>query len=297
MRTRLCGACSAPQTCGGGATPNACGCTPESAAAFCTRLGRNCDLVTAIDACGVMRTENCGTCMSPRTCGGGGTPNVCGCPTETDAQLCSRNNATCGTPTLTDLCGTQRTPTCGPSCGTAGGGGGTGGGSGAGGGSGTAGGGGAGGGSGGAGGAGCTGAQTFSTTFQLLNSTSTGSVPEWEYRCLGTVHAGGRGCGDFEGPAVELRYQGQLYLLADSPLNAPWLRTPDAGFKPSLTGGQMFCEAMGYTATSSSVFANTSAPQGSWAVVQVNPRLWARSDGGGFSSVEPVMNIDCACAP
>lgn len=54
-------------------------CTPETDAAFCSRLGKNCGTVTAPDNCGQSRTvSSCGTCTSPQTCGGGGVPNVCG---------------------------------------------------------------------------------------------------------------------------------------------------------------------------------------------------------------------------
>ena len=54
-------------------------CTPESDAAFCSRLAKNCGSVTGTDNCGASRTvSSCGSCTSPQTCGGGGTANVCG---------------------------------------------------------------------------------------------------------------------------------------------------------------------------------------------------------------------------
>jgi hypothetical protein len=54
-------------------------CTPESNAAFCTRLAKNCGSVSGTDNCGAARTvSSCGTCTSPQTCGGGGTASVCG---------------------------------------------------------------------------------------------------------------------------------------------------------------------------------------------------------------------------
>ena len=54
-------------------------CTPESNAAFCSRLAKNCGSVTGADNCGTSRTvSSCGSCSSPQTCGGGGTANVCG---------------------------------------------------------------------------------------------------------------------------------------------------------------------------------------------------------------------------
>jgi hypothetical protein len=67
----------APLTCSGGAAPT-CGCAGETASAFCSRLAKDCDLVSAFDNCGKSRTENCGTCSGTQRCGGGGTPNVCG---------------------------------------------------------------------------------------------------------------------------------------------------------------------------------------------------------------------------
>jgi hypothetical protein len=99
----------------------ACGgttCTPETDAAFCSRLGRNCGSVTANDNCGTSRTvSSCGTCTSPQTCGGGGTSNVCGasCTPETDAAFCSRLGKNCGSVSASDNCGTSRTVS---SCGT-----------------------------------------------------------------------------------------------------------------------------------------------------------------------------------
>ncbi len=49
-------------------------CTPNNTAAC---LNKNCGTVT--NNCG--QTVSCGTCTAPYTCGGGGTPNVCGCNT------------------------------------------------------------------------------------------------------------------------------------------------------------------------------------------------------------------------
>jgi hypothetical protein len=57
-------------------------CTPESDAAFCSRLAKNCGAVTGIDSCGSSRTvSSCGSCTSPQTCG---TSNVCGTVTVTN---------------------------------------------------------------------------------------------------------------------------------------------------------------------------------------------------------------------
>jgi hypothetical protein len=43
-------------------TKNCNVCTAESDATFCSRLGKNCDSVTAADNCGTSRTVGCGTC-------------------------------------------------------------------------------------------------------------------------------------------------------------------------------------------------------------------------------------------
>jgi len=76
-----CGTCMSPDTCGGGG-PGLCGnptpdgggvCTPKT----CAQLGFTCG--PAGDGCGNML--DCGTCQLPNTCGGGGTPRVCGNPT------------------------------------------------------------------------------------------------------------------------------------------------------------------------------------------------------------------------
>jgi subtilisin family serine protease len=57
----------------------AAACTPETNAAFCARLGKNCGTVMGTDNCGAARTvSSCGSCTAPQTCGGGGTANVCG---------------------------------------------------------------------------------------------------------------------------------------------------------------------------------------------------------------------------
>src|SRR6202171_6274492 len=57
-------------------------CAPESNVAFCTRVGKNCGSVTALDNCGTSRTvASCGTCAGVQTCSGAGVANVCGTPT------------------------------------------------------------------------------------------------------------------------------------------------------------------------------------------------------------------------
>jgi hypothetical protein len=62
-------------------------CTPRT----CAQIGANCGPVG--DGCGGML--NCGTCMLPQTCGGGGQPSVCGgmaCVPRT----CAQQNISCG---------------------------------------------------------------------------------------------------------------------------------------------------------------------------------------------------------
>jgi hypothetical protein len=74
-------------------------CTPETNAAFCSRLGASCGQVSGTDNCGQARTvTTCGTCASPETCGGGGTPNVCG-----QAGTCTRATFPRGTTWMWDL--------------------------------------------------------------------------------------------------------------------------------------------------------------------------------------------------
>lgn len=75
-----CGPCTNPKECeAGGADPNMCGCPPEEADAFCARLNKDCDDVTADDHCGDEVTHDCGSCPGNEECGAG-TDNVCGCP-------------------------------------------------------------------------------------------------------------------------------------------------------------------------------------------------------------------------
>lgn len=68
-------------------------CTPTPQATACA--GKNCGGVS--DGCG--GTYNCGSCTAPQSCGGGGTPNVCGCTPATCAAL----GKNCGT--ASDGCG------------------------------------------------------------------------------------------------------------------------------------------------------------------------------------------------
>ncbi len=103
--TLNCGVCTAPDSCGGGGTPNQCGaptCTPRTCQQMgvtcgpsgdgcgslldcgkcpssctprtCQQAGASCGQIA--DNCGGL--INCGACTPPQSCGGGGTPNLCG---------------------------------------------------------------------------------------------------------------------------------------------------------------------------------------------------------------------------
>jgi hypothetical protein len=71
-----CGTCVAPETCGGGGTPSVCGmptttmCTPLTCAQQSVECG------PAGNGCG--GEIQCGNCVAPATCGGGGVQGVCG---------------------------------------------------------------------------------------------------------------------------------------------------------------------------------------------------------------------------
>lgn len=115
--TLSCGSCTQPETCGGGGTVNVCGqggCS-ETDAQLCTRMGRDCGTITALDLCGMTRQVACGSCSGSETCGGGGTPNVCGaaCVPESDSAVCARYGKSCDSFTGADNCGASRTVNCG----------------------------------------------------------------------------------------------------------------------------------------------------------------------------------------
>ncbi len=71
-----CGPCVAPQTCGGGGMNGQCGyidgggCTPKTCAEQSIQCG------PAGDGCG--NSLQCGSCVPPQTCGGGGVAGQCG---------------------------------------------------------------------------------------------------------------------------------------------------------------------------------------------------------------------------
>jgi hypothetical protein len=52
-------------------------------------------------------------CKLPATCGGGGTPNVCACSAQTDAEFCMANGAQCGIVSEQDACALTRIVDCG----------------------------------------------------------------------------------------------------------------------------------------------------------------------------------------
>jgi hypothetical protein len=105
-----CGTCVSPQTCGGGGVAGACG-YPDAgacAAQSCVAQGISCG--PAGDGCG--NQLNCGACVAPQTCGGGGVFGHCGYPDGggCPAQSCAAQGISCGP--AGDGCGNQL------SCGT-----------------------------------------------------------------------------------------------------------------------------------------------------------------------------------
>jgi hypothetical protein len=68
--------------------PTAPACVPQT----CASQGLSCGL--AADGCG--NTLNCGPCPAGTSCGGGGTPGVCGAPTTCVPLTCSSPAAACG---------------------------------------------------------------------------------------------------------------------------------------------------------------------------------------------------------
>ncbi|MHB8419433.1 MAG: hypothetical protein ACYDCL_15265 [Myxococcales bacterium] len=93
-----CGPC-ATGFCGGGG-PGVCGggCAPLS----CAQLGLSCG--PAGDGCGGVIDGGCGSCVPPQSCGGGGTPGVCGAPPCTKLT-CGQLGYDCGP--APDGCGGQ----------------------------------------------------------------------------------------------------------------------------------------------------------------------------------------------
>jgi hypothetical protein len=104
--------CVAPQTCGGGGVPSVCGGSSACVPKTCTQLGATCG--PAGDGCGGTLDCNVGAgCVAPQTCGGGGTPSVCGGSNLCVKKTCADYPAnSCGP--LADGCGS--TITCGGAC-------------------------------------------------------------------------------------------------------------------------------------------------------------------------------------
>jgi N-acetylneuraminic acid mutarotase len=99
-----CGTCTAPQTCGAAGTPSVCGASvPPGGACVpltCSQLATSCGM--AGDGCGGLL--DCGTCTSPETCGGAGTPGACGKPQVTcTPATCASLGMNCGP--ASDQCG------------------------------------------------------------------------------------------------------------------------------------------------------------------------------------------------
>ena len=108
-----CGSCATGQTCGGGGT-SLCGTptTPDGGMTACqprtcASVGANCGPVG--DGCGALL--QCGTCPTGQSCGGGGTPSVCGTMMTTGSctNLCLQQVACTGGATTT-LSGTVYAP-------------------------------------------------------------------------------------------------------------------------------------------------------------------------------------------
>jgi hypothetical protein len=120
-----CGTCTPPQTCGGGGTPGKCGAPDGGTCVAQTCQQQNISCGPAGDGCG-NEIPNCGNCVPPQTCGGGGVGGQCGfpeagsCQPETCAQQmifcgpagdgCGNEIPSCGTCTPPQTCGGGGTP-------------------------------------------------------------------------------------------------------------------------------------------------------------------------------------------
>lgn len=58
-------------------TNGVCTCVPETDSQFCSRLGKNCGSVTAVNNCGILKTVNCGSCSGICQNGVCCTPATC----------------------------------------------------------------------------------------------------------------------------------------------------------------------------------------------------------------------------
>jgi hypothetical protein len=71
-----CGPCTAPLTCGGGGVSGQCGAIEAGGCKPLTCQAQSISCGPAGDGCGNLL--QCGTCIMPQTCGGGGRPGQCG---------------------------------------------------------------------------------------------------------------------------------------------------------------------------------------------------------------------------
>jgi hypothetical protein len=100
-----CGTCTSPQTCGGGGVANQCGYPDGGACLPLTCSAQSITCGPAGDGCG--HQLDCGSCVAPQTCGGGGVAGQCGYPDAGGCQpiSCAAQNITCGP--AGDGCGHQ----------------------------------------------------------------------------------------------------------------------------------------------------------------------------------------------
>ncbi|MDP9036056.1 MAG: carboxypeptidase-like regulatory domain-containing protein, partial [Myxococcota bacterium] len=91
-----CGTCNPPLTCGGGGVAGQCGAPDAGSCAPTTCVSQNIACGPTGDGCGNLL--QCGTCVAPLTCGGGGVSGQCGMPDGgTCVPLsCSAQNINCG---------------------------------------------------------------------------------------------------------------------------------------------------------------------------------------------------------
>lgn len=93
-------------------------CQAETAAAFCSRTGAICGSKTALDNCGMMRTEQCGGCGAGETCT---ASNTCVCPEPmcpagaecgTFINACGRPSQSCGSCGGGEVCNASNMCVC-----------------------------------------------------------------------------------------------------------------------------------------------------------------------------------------
>jgi hypothetical protein len=92
--TQDCGDCTAPDVCGGGGVNGVCGLSDANLCVPLTCGDQNIQCGPAGDGCGNL-IANCGTCATGQTCGGGGSPGICGSPNCTPLT-CNGLNLHCG---------------------------------------------------------------------------------------------------------------------------------------------------------------------------------------------------------